>query len=122
VEDCDKEGELTRGQYDEIVKLADWEPDVQLKLDKPIPLDDSVYDLIREEASEPVTISEIRRCIEKKYNVYLSVAQGDGYRGYYYMAPMRNERLSANKCDGFFPTFNEAMRTLILNIEVGRVK
>ena len=33
VEDCDKEGELTRKQYDEIVRQAEWEPDVQLKLD-----------------------------------------------------------------------------------------
>lgn len=119
VEDCDKEGELTREQYDEIVKLADWEPDVQLKLDKPIPLDDSVYDLIREEASEPMTISEIRRCVEKKFGVYLSVAQRDGYRGYYYMAPMRNERLSVKNSKKHYPTFNEAMKALILNIEVG---
>ena len=42
----------------------------------------------------------------------------DSYEGYYYMAPMRNEHLSANKCDGFFPTFNEAMKALILNIKV----
>ena len=60
-EDCDKEGELTREQYDEIVKLAKWEPDVQLELDKPIPLDDAVYELIREEADVPMTLSEIRR-------------------------------------------------------------
>lgn len=33
VEDCDKEGELTRAQYDEIVRLAEWEPEVKLKLE-----------------------------------------------------------------------------------------
>ena len=114
-ENFDKEGELTREQYDKIVKLADWEPDVQLKLDQPISLDDAVYDLIREEAVAPMTLSEIRRCVEKKYDVYLSVARRDGYEGYYYMAPMRNERLLAAKCDGFYPTFNEAMKALILN-------
>ncbi len=116
-EDCDKEGELTREQYDEIVKLADWDPDVQLKLDKPIPLDDTVYNLIREEASEPMTISEIRHCVEKKYDVYLSVAQRDGYRGYYYMVPMRNERLSVKKNKKNYPTFNEAMKALIMNAD-----
>ena len=94
------------------------ESDVQLKLDKPIPLDDAVYDLIREETDAPMTLSEIRRCVEKKYDVYLSVARRDGYKGYYYMAPMRNEHLSADKCDGFFPTFNEAMKALILNSKV----
>ena len=34
------------------------------------------------------------------------------------MAPMRNEHLSADKCDDFFPTFNEAMKALILNAKV----
>ena len=79
---------------------------------------DAVYDLIREETDVPMTLSEIRHCIEKKYDVYLSVARRDGCGGYYYMAPMRNERLSADKCDGIFPTFNEAMKALILNIKV----
>lgn len=82
VEDCDKEGELTRAQYDEIVRLAEWEPEVRLKLDETIPLEDEVYDLIREEVKEPVTLSEIRHRIEKKYETYLSVFEEDGYLGY----------------------------------------
>jgi hypothetical protein len=86
VEDCDKEGELTRKQYDEIVRQAEWEPDVQLKLDSKIPLEDAVYDLIREEVKEPVTLSEIRHRIEKKYETYLSVFEEDGYTGYGYAA------------------------------------
>lgn len=117
-EDCDKEGELTRGQYDEIVRLAEWEPDVQLKLDKPIPLDDAVYDLIRDVADKPMTLSKIRFRVENKYDTYLAVARRDGYEGYYYMAPFRNEHLSADKCERFFPTFNEAMKALILNAKV----
>ena len=120
VEDCDKEGELTRAQYDEIVKLAEWEPDVQLKLDKPISLNDAVYDLIRDEVVVPMTLSEIRHCIENKYDIYLSVYEKDGYKGYYYLAPLRNEKFSAAKCDTFFPTFNEAMKALILNLKVKR--
>ena len=120
VEDCDKEGELTRAQYDEIVRLAEWEPDAQLKLDKPIPLDDALYDLIRDEADAPMTLSEIRHCIEKKYETYLSVYEQDGYKGYYYMAPFRHEKLSVVKCNKFFPTFNAAMKALILNIKVKR--
>ena len=85
VEDCDKEGVLTRKQFDEIVRLAEWEPDVKLKLDKVIPLEDAVYDLIRDEVTEPLTISEIRYRIERRYETYLSVAEKDGYRVYYYM-------------------------------------
>lgn len=120
VEDCDKEGELTRAQYDEIVKLAEWEPDVQLKLDKPIPLNDVVYDLIRDEVEFSVTLSEIRHRIEKKYDIYLSVCEKDGFKGYYYLAPLRNEKFSVTKCDTFFPTFNMAMKALILNLKVKR--
>ena len=118
VEDCDKEGELTRAQYDEIVKLADWEQDVQLKLDKPMPLFDAVYNLIRDEADTPMTISEIRHRIEKKFDTYLSVNRQDGYKGYCYVAPFRNEELSAASNKKYFPTFNEAMKALILNIKV----
>lgn len=118
-EDCDKEDELTRAQYDEIVRLAEWEPDVQLKLDKTIPLDDAVYDLIRDEVDKPITLSEIRHRIEKKYETYLSVFQEDGFKGYYYMAPMRKEKLFVKKSEKYYPTFNEAMKALILNVEVG---
>lgn len=118
-EDCDKKGELTRAQYDEIVSLAEWEPDVLLKLDKTIPLDDAVYDLIRNEVDKPMTLSEIRHRIEKKYETYLSVFQEDGFKGYYYMAPMRKEKLFVKKSEKYYPTFNEAMKALILNIEVG---
>ena len=115
VEDCDKEGELTREQYDEIVRLAEWEHDVQLKLDGKIPLEDAVYDLIREEVKEPVTLSEIRHRIEKKYGAYLSVFEEDGYTGYYYVLS-RDKQHSPAKSKRYYPTFNEAMRALILEM------
>ena len=118
VEDCDREGELPRAQYDEIVRLAEWEPDVQWKLDKVIPLEDKVYDLIRDEVTEPLTLSEIRHRIERKYDTYLSVAEKDGYSGYYYMRPMRNERLTVAESKKYYRTFNEAMRVLIAGLKV----
>ena len=34
IEDCGTEGELTRAQYDEIVRLAEWEPEPKLKIAK----------------------------------------------------------------------------------------
>ena len=118
VEDCGREGELTREQYDEIVKLAEWEPDVKLKLDSTIPLDDAVYDLIREYADKPMTLSEIRKCIEKKYDTYLAVSKENGRDGYYYMEALRSERLSTRKNNAHYPSFNDAMRALILNSRV----
>lgn len=121
VEDCDKEGELTRVQYDEIVRLAEWEPDAQLKLDSKIPLEEAVYDLIREEVKEPVTLSEIRHRIEKKYETYLSVFEEDGYTGYYYVHS-RDKQHSRAKSEKYYPTFNEAMRALILEMGEDNLK
>lgn len=115
VGDCDKEGELTRKQYDEIVMLAEWEPDVKLKMDSKIPLEDEVYDLIREEVKEPVTMSEIRHRIEKKYETYLSIFEEDGYTGYYYVHS-KDKQHSPAKSKDYYPTFNEAMRALILEM------
>ena len=120
VEDCDKEGELTRKQYDKIVRLAKWEPDAQLKLDIKIPLEDAVYDLIREEVKEPMTLSEIRHRIEKKYETYLSVFEEDGYTGYYYVHHSKDKQQSPVKSKSYYPTFNEAMRALLL--EMGKVE
>lgn len=118
VEDCDKEGELTRTQYDEIIRLAEWEPDVKLKLDKRIPLKDHLYDLIREEAVTPMTLSEIRHLIEKKYNTYLSVYEEDGYNGYYYLLPTKGKEYSTSKSKKYYPSYNEAMRALILKLKL----
>ena len=47
----------------------------------------------------------------------MSVYEKDGYKGYYYIAPLRNEKFSVTKCDTFFPTFNEAMKALILGLK-----
>ena len=116
VENCDKEGELTREQYDEIVRQAEWEPEVKLRLDKTIPLEDKVYDLIRDEAKEPMTLSEIRHRIEKKYETYLSVFEEDGYMGYYYVHHSWDKQHSPAKSENYYPTFNEAMRALILEM------
>lgn len=117
IEDCDKEGEITRKQYDEIVRLAKWEPDVKLKLDAPIPLYDAIYDLIRDEADAPMTLSEIRRRIENKYDTYLSVYRDDGDKGYYYIKPSKANKYSDKKSNKHYPTFNEAMKALILSIK-----
>lgn len=118
IEDCDKEGELTRQQYDDIVRYAEWEPNDKVAIDKHIPLDDPVYHLIRDEVNESITLSEIRKRIEKKYDCYLGVAQKSRYSGYYHVGALRNRQMSAGIEDIYYPTFNEAMKALILSIKV----
>ena len=117
VEDCDKEGELTSAQYNEIVSLAIWEPDEKLQLDHTIPLEEPVYNLIKDETNTPITLSEIRHRIEKKYNTYLSVFQEDGNKGYYYVPHRIDNKPSAYKSDRYYPTFNDAMKALILSLK-----
>ena len=116
VEDCGREGEVTREQYDEIVRLAEWEPKIKLKLDGNIPLDDAVYDMVRDEVTAPTTLSEIRAWIEKKYDTYLAVERVTGNRGYRYIHALRNRTLSVSEKSQVYPTFNEALRALILEI------
>lgn len=118
IEDCDKEGEFTRQQFDDIVRYAEWEPDVKIVLDKRIPLDDPVYHLIRDEVYAPLTLSEIRKRIEEKYDTYLGVSRENGYTGYFHVGALHNRKLSGGNKDVYYPTFNEAMRALIVSIKV----
>ena len=116
VEDCGREGDVTREQYDEIVRLAEWEPKIKLKLDGNIPLDDAVYDMVRDEVTAPTTLSEIRARIEKKYDTFLAVERVTGNQGYRYINALRNRTLSVSEKSQVYPTFNEALRALILEI------
>lgn len=72
--------------------------------------------MVRNEVTVPVTLSEIRARIEAKYDTYLAV-QGDvDKRGYRYVNALRNRRLSVSKKSQLYPTFNEALRALILEM------
>ena len=82
--------------------------------------DEGVFDLpyIEEcDADAPITLSEIRHRIENKYHIYLSVYREDGYKGYYYIKPSKANKFSDKKSKKHFPTFNEAMKALILSIK-----
>ncbi len=101
---------ITEEQVQLLIEAAEWEPLEKVGLDKLIPLEEKVYDFMREEAVEPMTTSAIRRRYEQKYKTYLSVHFESG-KGYYYVE--RHDD-NSNK-HHFFPTFNEAMRGLIIS-------
>ena len=67
--------EITKEQYDEIVSLAKWKPVEQLSLDKLVPLEDSVYDPIRDEISEPMTVCQILEQLEEKYGIGVGIGK-----------------------------------------------
>lgn len=79
-------------------------------LDKLIPLDDKVYDFMREEVVKPFTMSDIRHIYEGKYKKYLSVHY-ESSNGYFYTERDAN----GDYIKHYFPSFNEATRELIIS-------
>ena len=102
--------DVTEEQVHQVIEAAQWEPLEKVGLDKLIPQDDEVYDFMRDEAAEPLTMSDIRRKYEQKYNVYLCVHHESG-KGYYYAERNAKGRYKYH----YYPTFNEAMRALIIS-------
>lgn len=119
-EDCGQNGEMTREQYDAIAQAAQWEPQNKMIPDHPVPLSDPVYGILREggpdcsEISDPLTISQIRHKVESKLNTYLGVYYDEDDYGYFYYYKERSKSLKDIKSDQLYPTFNQAMKALIL--------
>ena len=110
--DLEDDDDITREQYDEIVSLATWNPEEQLALDVPVPLEDSVYDPIREEVSEPMTVCAILARLYDKYGVGVGISDYDDHQHIYlYGWKKGDEKIQIN--DKEFMTPNEAMLTIL---------
>jgi hypothetical protein len=104
--------ELTREQYDEIVSLAQWNAEEQVMLDKLISLDDSVYDLIRDEVSEPQTICGILSILERKYDVVLGISNYSDHQ-HCYLFEHGPDKIRIEEIRKRFETVNAAMYYII---------
>lgn len=104
------DNDTSEEQVQQVIEAAEWEPLEKVGLDKLIPLEDEVYDFMRDEAVDPMTMSDIRRKYEQKHNTYLCVHYESG-KGYYYAE--RNTK--GNYKYHYYQTFNEAMRGLIIS-------
>ena len=104
--------ELTREQYDEIVSLAEWSPETQLKLDEPVPLEDPVYDPIREEISEPLTVCGILAKLYEKYGIGVGIGDYDDHQ-HIYLYGWKTGEDKIQKNDKDFMSANEAMLTVL---------
>lgn len=102
---------ISREQYDEIVSLASWKPEVQLKLDKPVPLEDSVYNPIREEVSEPMTVCKILERLEEKYGIGIGISNYDDYQHCYLYGRKSGRDIEIE--DKTFLSANEAMLAIL---------
>lgn len=103
--------EITRKQYDEIVSLAAWEPEDELKLDEPVPLEDTVYNPIRDEVSEPMTVCMILERLEEKYGIGVGLSEYRGYQHCYLYGRKSGRDIEIND-SGFLPA-NEAMLLIL---------
>ena len=104
--------EITREQYDEIVSVATWSPEGQLELDEPIPLEDSVYDPIRDEVSEPMTVCKILDRLEAKYGIGVGIGHySDHQHIYLYGWKKGDEKIQIK--DTEFMSANEAMLAVL---------
>ncbi len=102
--------DITEEHVRQVIETAEWEPLERVRLDKLIPLEDEVYDFMRDEAIEPLTMSAIRKKYEQKYNVYLCVHY-ESNKGFFYAERNKNGHYKFH----YYPTFNEAMRALIIS-------
>lgn len=107
-----EEDELTREQYDEIVSLAQWNAEEQVMLDKLIPLDDSVYDLIGDEVSEPLTLCGILSVLEHKYDVVLGISNYSDHKRCY-LFEHGPDKIRIEETHKQFETINAAMYYVI---------
>ena len=104
--------ELTRDQYDEIVSLAVWDEEKQVDLDKLIPIDDSVYDLIRDVISEPLTLCGILSRLIKKYDFALGIMDYSSHQ-HCYLYEHGPDKIRIEESERIFDTVNEAMYYMI---------
>ena len=104
--------EITREQYDEIVALAEWKPEVQVTLDETVPLEDEVYDPIRDEVAEPLTVSEILERLYEKYGIGVGLGKyRDHQHCYLYGWKNGQDKIQIN--DKEFMSANEAMLEIL---------
>ena len=106
------EGEISQEQYDEIVTLSDWVPEEQVALDKPVPLNDPVYDPIRQDVSEAMTVCQILGRLEEKYGIGIGLGGYQDYQHCYLYGWKKGDDKIQIKDKDFLPA-NEAMLTVL---------
>ena len=108
----DNGDEITREQYDEIVSLATWKSEEQLTLDEPVPLEDSVYDPIREKVSKPMTVCAILAQLYEKYGIGVGISDyRDHQHCYLYGWKKGDEKIQIKNNE--YMSANEAMLTIL---------
>lgn len=104
--------EITKEQYDEIVALAEWKPEVQVILDETVPLEDEAYDPIRDEVAAPLTVSEILERLYEKYGIGVGIGKYRDHQHIYLYGWKKGDEKIQIKDETFMPA-NEAMLAVL---------
>lgn len=107
-----EQDELTREQYDEIVALADWSAEDALALDEAVPMEDTAYDPIRDEVSEPMTVCGILSRLEEKFGIGIGISDYDDHQ-HVYLYGWKDGGEKIEFKDRCFPSANEAMLSVM---------
>lgn len=108
----DNGDEITREQYDEIVSLAEWQSEVQVALDEVVPLEDAVYGPIRNEVTEPMTVSGILGRLYEKYGIGVGFGKYRDHQHIYLYGWKKGDEKIQIKDEKFLPA-NEAMLAVL---------
>lgn len=94
------------------MSLAEWDPEVQVALDEVVPLEDSVYDPIRDEVSEPMTACKILERLEEKYGVGVGIGDYSDHQHIYLYGWKKGDEKIQIRDEGFMPA-NEVMLAVL---------
>ena len=115
------DNEITKEQYDEIVSLAEWNPEEQVILDTLVPMESHAYDLIRDEVQSPLTVCGILAALQQKYDiVYGIMDKEDKY--YCYLVEHCEPRISIQDGTRLFSSCNEALLDAIIRYVLEKQK
>ena len=104
--------EITREQYDEIVSLAQWDCVEPLALDEFVPLEDPVYDPIRDENTAPMTVCGILGRLEEKFGIGVGISNYDDHQHVYlYGRKDGPDKIQIN--DRVFDSTNQAILAVL---------
>lgn len=62
---------VTAEQLQDLISHSEWLPVNKLKIQKPIPLESPLYDLMRDKVTEPMFLHDIRLKMWKDYDTYV---------------------------------------------------
>lgn len=105
--------EITKEQYEEIVSLAEWDPEEQVILDTLVPMESHAYDLVRDEVQSPLTVCGILASLQQKYDfAYGIIDKEDKY--YCYLIEHGEPKISIQDSSRLFSSCNDALLDTII--------